>query len=65
MVSFNCIELHEEVTLMHRLSWASYRECRLAAYYFSIATKCCSLSGGNQNGYVTDLQQGPPMGEGL
>jgi len=50
---------------MHRLSWDSYRKCRLAAYYFSIATKCCSLSGGNQKGYVTDEQQGPPMGEGL
>ena len=65
MVSFNCIELHEEVTLMHRLTLKTYRKCCLVAYYFSIATKCCSLSGGNQNGYVTDLQQGPPMGEGL
>lgn len=48
---------------MHRLWRETYRKCRLVAFYFSIETKCCSLSGGNQNGYVTDLQQGPPIGE--
>ena len=65
MVSFNCIQLHEEATLMSCLAWEGYRERILAAFYFSIASKCCSLFGGNQKGYVTDLQQGPPIGERL
>ena len=62
MVSFNCIKLHEKVTIMSYLSWEGYHEHMMARYFFSIASKCCSLFGGNQKGYVTDLQQGPPRG---
>ena len=47
---------------MSYLSWEGYHEHMMARYFFSIASKCCSLFGGNQKGYVTDLQQGPPRG---
>ena len=46
-----------------KLAWSIYNEIIKASvlFWFSKTSRITSLYGGNQNGFVDDLQQAPPL----
>jgi len=44
-----------------KVAWDTYERVRRYKYWFKATTKKTSTSCGNQNGYVDDLPQAPPL----